>query len=148
MNLQFGSTPRMKTDWSESLISDGQQFHQYKQNEQPPLTISIWTHTDIVNTFSVGNPGLGLVHSLVHVILYKYILLVRVICEKYRLRGEANFPSRLSGEENFSCPQNRYFSQIPLTNRIYLFHSAEYLTAIKTVACKQHCRLEPRNQSN
>jgi hypothetical protein len=29
-------------------------------------------------------------------ILYKYILLVRVICEKYRLRGEANIPS---GEE-------------------------------------------------
>jgi len=25
-------------------------------------------------------------------ILYKYILLVRVICEKYRLRGEAIFP--------------------------------------------------------
>jgi hypothetical protein len=25
-------------------------------------------------------------------ILYKYILLVRVICEKYRLRGEANIP--------------------------------------------------------
>ena len=30
--------------------------------------------------------------------LYKYILLVRVICEKYRLRGEANIPSRFSGE--------------------------------------------------
>ena len=29
-------------------------------------------------------------------ILYKYILLVRVICEKYRLRGEANIPSRFS----------------------------------------------------
>jgi hypothetical protein len=27
-------------------------------------------------------------------ILYKYILLVRVICEKYRLRGEENIPSR------------------------------------------------------
>ena len=26
-------------------------------------------------------------------VLYKYILLVRVICEKYRLRGEANIPS-------------------------------------------------------
>ena len=30
-------------------------------------------------------------------ILYKYILLVRVICEKCRLRGEANIPSRFSG---------------------------------------------------
>ena len=48
---------------------------------------------------------------------------------------------------NFSCPRNRYFSQITLTNRIYLFNSAEYLTVSKTVACKQHCRLEPRNNS-
>jgi hypothetical protein len=56
------------------------------------------------------------------------ILLVRVICEKYRLRGEANFQSRHS----------RYLvSQITLTNRIYLSNSAEYLTASKTVACKQ-----------
>ena len=23
--------------WKESLITDGQQFHQYQQNEQPPL---------------------------------------------------------------------------------------------------------------
>ena len=80
-------------------------------------------------------------------ILYKYILLVRIICEKYRLRGEANFPNRLSGEGNFSCPRNQYFSQITLTNRIYLFNFAEYLTVSKTVACKQHCRLEPRNHS-
>jgi hypothetical protein len=28
---------------------------------------------------------------------------------------------------------------------IYLFNSAEYLTASNTVACKHHCRLEPRN---
>jgi len=70
---------------------------------------------------------------------------VRVICKKYRLRGESNFPSHLSGEENFSCPRNRYFSQITLTNRIYLFNSVEYLTVSKTVACKQHCRLELRN---
>jgi hypothetical protein len=70
---------------------------------------------------------------------------VRVICEKYRLRGEANVPSSPCVEGNFSCPRNRYFSQITLTNRIYLFNSAEYLTASKTVACKQHCRLEPRN---
>jgi hypothetical protein len=44
-----------------------------------------------------------------------------------------------------SCPRNRYFSQITLTNMIYLFNSAEYLTASKTVTCKHHCRLEPRN---
>jgi hypothetical protein len=30
--------------------------------------------------------------------IYKYILLVRVICEKYRLRGEANIPSRFISE--------------------------------------------------
>ena len=81
------------------------------------------------------------------VLIYKYILLVRVICEKYRLREEANFLSRLSSEGNFSCPWNHYFLQITLTNRIYFLISAEYVTAIKTVAFKQHCRLEPRNHS-
>jgi hypothetical protein len=50
-------------------------------------------------------------------VLYKYILLVRVTCEKYRLRGEANIPSR--------------------------FNSAEYLTASKTVACKQVQNFRP-----
>jgi hypothetical protein len=79
-------------------------------------------------------------------ILYKYILLVRVICEKYRLRGEANIPNRFSGEGHL-IPRNRYFSQITLTNRIYLFNFAEYLTASKTVAYKHHCRLEPRHLS-
>jgi hypothetical protein len=56
------------------------------------------------------------------VFLYKYVLLVRVICEKYQLRGEANFTSRLE----------------TLTNRTYLFNSAEYLTASRTVACKKN----------
>ena len=37
----------------------------------------------------------------------------------------------------FACPRNRYFSQITLTNRTYLFNSAEYITASKTVAGKQ-----------
>jgi hypothetical protein len=41
----------------------------------------------------------------------KYILLVRVICEKYRLRGEVNIPSRFSGEGHLTV----------LTNRIYLY---------------------------
>ena len=36
-----------------------------------------------------------------------------------------------------------YFSQITLTNRIYLFNSAEYLTASKTVACKQVQNFRP-----
>jgi hypothetical protein len=41
------------------------------------------------------------------------------------------------------CPRNLYFSQITLTNRIYLFNSAEYLTASKTVACKQVQNFRP-----
>ena len=36
-----------------------------------------------------------------------------------------------------------YFLQITLTNRIYLFNSAEYLTASKTVACKQVQNFRP-----
>jgi hypothetical protein len=43
----------------------------------------------------------------------------------------------------FDCPRNRYFSQITLTNRIYLFNSAEYLIASKTVACKQVQNFRP-----
>ena len=42
--------------------------------------------------------------------------------------------------EKFVCPRNRYLSQITLTNRTYLFNSAEYLTASKTVACKTKCK--------
>ena len=38
---------------------------------------------------------------------------------------------------------NRYFSQITPTNMIYLFNSAEYLTASKTVACKQVQNFRP-----
>ena len=43
----------------------------------------------------------------------------------------------------FDCPQDRCFSQVTLTNRIYLFNSAEYLTASKTVACKQVQNFRP-----
>jgi hypothetical protein len=28
--------------WNESLKSDGQQFHQYQQKQQPPLTLTHW----------------------------------------------------------------------------------------------------------
>jgi hypothetical protein len=47
--------------------------------------------------------------------------LVRVICKKYHLRGEANF----------ACPRNRYFSQITLTNRTYLFHGTRKIPLSK-----------------
>jgi hypothetical protein len=40
-------------------------------------------------------------------------------------------------ERRSKYPRDRYFSQITLTNRIFLFNSAEYLTASKTVACMQ-----------
>ena len=29
--------------WKESLNNDGQQFYQYQQNEQSPLTLNHWT---------------------------------------------------------------------------------------------------------
>jgi len=32
--------------------------------------------------------------------LNKYILLVRVICEKYRFRGQSNFPQGIGGLRN------------------------------------------------
>ena len=38
------------------INSDGQQFHQYQQNEQSPLTFSPNTKTNI-STCDVGNPG-------------------------------------------------------------------------------------------
>jgi hypothetical protein len=50
--------------------------------------------------------------------LSTYILSVRVICEKYRFREQSNFPSPLG---KLASPLNRYFSQITLTNRIYVF---------------------------
>jgi len=42
-------------------------------------------------------------------IIYKYILLVRVICGKYRLRGEKNITSRYSGEEHLTVLENGIF---------------------------------------
>jgi hypothetical protein len=60
-------------------------------------------------------------------------------------RGKFHEPLKQRGK--FSSSRNRYFSQITFTNRIYLFNFAEYLTASKTVACKHHCRLEPRHLS-
>ena len=42
-------------------------------------------------------------------ILYKYSLVVRVICEKYRMRGEANFTSRLSDEGSFPVLETGIF---------------------------------------
>jgi hypothetical protein len=49
----------------------------------------------------------------------------------------------LEWQGTFDCPRNRYFTQITLTNRIFFFNSAEYLTASKTVACKQVQNFRP-----
>jgi hypothetical protein len=68
---------------------------------------------------------------------------VRVICEKYRLKGEAKIPRRFGGEGHLTVLETGIFSQIALTNRIHLFNSAEYLTASKTVACKQVHNFRP-----
>ena len=40
-----------------SLKSDDQQFQQYQQNKQSPLTLTHWTHTHLTTTFGVGNPN-------------------------------------------------------------------------------------------
>jgi hypothetical protein len=51
-------------------------------------------------------------------VICKYILLVRVICEKYQLRGEANFLSR---HREIRLLETVFFANKTITNRIYLF---------------------------
>jgi len=50
--------------WNESLHNDGQQLHQYQQNEQS-LLISNNDHCTKykIMTYDVRNPGLGLGHA-------------------------------------------------------------------------------------
>jgi len=55
---------------------------------------------------------------------------------KIPVERRGKFPEPPQGQGKFPCPRNRYLSQITLTNRIYLFNSAEYLTSSKTVAYK------------
>ena len=61
---------------------------------------------------------------------------------KIPVKRRGKYPEPLR-RGTFDCPRNRYFSQITLTNRIYLFNSAEYLTASKRVACKQVQNFRP-----
>ena len=43
--------------WKECLDNcDGQQFHQYQQNQQPPFTSTHWTYK-MTTTYDVGNQG-------------------------------------------------------------------------------------------
>ena len=46
----------------EPLNSDSQQFHQYQQNEQPPLTSDHFAQKKSM-TYRVGNWGPGLVNA-------------------------------------------------------------------------------------
>jgi len=46
--------------WKENLNSYGQQFHQYQQNEQSPLTSNRWKFKKKIMTYGIGNPGPGL----------------------------------------------------------------------------------------
>ena len=48
----------------ESLNSDGQQFHQYQQREQSPLTFTHWSQKK-TTTYDAGNPypDLGQAHK-------------------------------------------------------------------------------------
>jgi len=57
------TVPTHVTLWRESLYSDGQQCHQYQQNEQSTLTL--WTKKGGRETmkYDVGNPDPGLGHS-------------------------------------------------------------------------------------
>jgi hypothetical protein len=44
--------------WKKYINSDGQQFHQYQQNEHYPLTLTYWTQKK-TTTYDDGNPGAG-----------------------------------------------------------------------------------------
>ena len=60
--------------WIESLNSDGQQFHQYQQNEQSPLTLRQWTQKKTM-TYDIGNPGSGLRQEQTTQCRYKHVQL-------------------------------------------------------------------------
>ena len=62
---------------------------------------------------------------------------------KIPVESRGKYLEPLQRRGTFDCPGNRYFSQITLTNRIYLFNSDEYITASKTVACKQVQNVRP-----
>ena len=74
--------------------------------------------------------------------IYDYIQIYPVsedYLRKIPVERRGKYPER----GTFDCPRNRYFSKLTLTNRIYLLNSAEYLTASKTVACKQVQNFRP-----
>ena len=65
-----------------------------KNKKQYQILQFCWTKIAIMVKFSfhIQAKIFQVVFQFGRWILYKYILLVRVICEKYRLGGEANFP--------------------------------------------------------
>ena len=63
--------------WKESLNSDGEQFHQYQQNEPSPLTFKLYSlNTNKKTTrYKVGNLG----HDLGQAQKYVVVKLVTMI---------------------------------------------------------------------
>ena len=130
--------------------------HKQQSMWQVPLQKAVYNHQQQLSSNKKKSRNIKIIWILLSIsyksfqhellyryILYKYILLVRDICEKYRLRGEANIPSCFSVEGHLTVLETGIFLQITLTNRIYLFNSAEYFTASKTVACKQVQNFRP-----
>ena len=76
-----------------------------------------------------------------------YIIEIYTVSEGYLrttpVERRGKYPEPYKRRGKFDCSRNQYFSQITLTNRIYLFNSSEYLTASKTVACKQVQNFRP-----
>ena len=82
------------------------------------------------------------VYNMRSLAIYDYIQIYPVsegYLRKILVERRGKYPER----GTFDCPRNRYFSKLSLTNSIYLLNSAEYLTASKTVACKQAQNFRP-----
>ena len=83
---------------------------------------------------------MGRVHGTCYIQIYP---VSEGYLRKTPVERRGKYPEPLQRRGTFDCPRNWYFSQITLTNRIYLFNSGEYLTASKTVACKQVQNFRP-----
>jgi len=54
------------------LKSDGHQFHQYQQNEQPPLK-SLYTKKTMICDFGIPGPGFGQMARLNRIMLSRWL---------------------------------------------------------------------------
>jgi hypothetical protein len=64
--------------WKESLNSDGQQFHQYQQNEQPPLTLKPLNTNKTATYGGTGNP------------VCKQYTIIKMICFSIHLNSRSH----------------------------------------------------------